>query len=420
MGKGPFGGQMMDTPWKTENWFVSPWNFLEDVRKDYQPPKKVKIHDVTLRDGEQQSRIIFTKDDKIRIAEKLAEIGVHRIEAGMPLMSSFDLDAIKEIVKRNLNVEVFCFSRCLTSDVKVARDCGVTGVIMEIPGSRQFVEQAYKWPMQKAIDLSVEATSFAKSQGLYTVFFTVDATRSDLNWLLDLVDHVSTEGHMDAFTLVDTQGVLTPQAAAYFTRRVKERVSKPLEIHFHNDFGLSVANTISAVMAGAEVIHSTVLGIGDRCGNTPMEETVLALLTLYGVDVGLNYGKLNELAKLVEELSGFRIPANKPVIGDDIYAIEAGMVANFYRNVFEKNLLTVFPVHPDFIGHERPRIGISKKSGLANISIWAERLKIQLSEEDAQAVLDEAKVRSHNSKRPLSEDEFKRIVDEVKGSRRTK
>ena len=122
-------------PWKTDNWFVSPWNYLPEVTTGFQPPKQVKIHDITPRDGEQQAGITFTKDDKIRIAEKLAEVGVHRIEAGMPAVSPADEAAIKEIVKRNLGPEIFCFSRCMVDDVKRAADCGVNGVVMEIPCS---------------------------------------------------------------------------------------------------------------------------------------------------------------------------------------------------------------------------------------------------------------------------------------------
>ena len=274
----------MSTPWKTENWFVSPWNYLDEVTKDFTPPKKVIVHDVTLRDGEQQAGVVFTKDDKVRIAEKLAEIGVHRIEAGMPAVSPPDEAAIKEIVKRNLGPEIFCFTRCMVDDVKKAVDCGVKGIVIEIPASAHLVEHAYKWPLEKAIDLSIKATAFAKTQGLYTVFFTIDGTRTDMDWLLKLVNRVATEGHMDAFTLVDTFGVLSPQGATYFTRKIKENVKKPLEIHFHSDFGLGVANTLMAVLSGAEVLHTTIGGIGERCGNAPMEETVLALLTFYGID----------------------------------------------------------------------------------------------------------------------------------------
>jgi len=401
--------------WKTDHWFVSSWNYLKEVTKDFKPPKKVKIHDVTLRDGEQQAGIIFTKDDKVRIAEKLAEVGVHRIEAGMPAVSPNDEAAIREIVKRNLKSQIFCFSRCMVEDVKLAADCGVDGIVIEIPASAHLIQKGYKWPLEKAIDLSVKATSFAKEKGLYTVFFTIDATRSDLNWLLDLVEKVAREGHMDAFTLVDTFGVLSSQAATYFTKKVKERIEKPLEIHFHSDFGLGVANTINAVLAGAEVIHSTVLGIGERAGNTPMEEVVLALLTMYGIDVGIDYRKMNELSKLVQELSGTQVPSCRPFIGEGAYSIESGIVTGWFNNVFETDPTTVFPVHPDFVGHARPKILMGKKSGLDNVGIWARKLNLQLTEEETQSVLKQVKLKSHDLKRVLSEGEFKKIVESVKG-----
>lgn len=407
----------MSTPWKTDNWFVSPWNYLEEVTKDFRPPKQVKIHDVTLRDGEQQAGITFKKDDKIRIAEKLAETGVHRIEAGMPAVSPPDEAAIKEIVKRNLGPEIFCFCRCMVDDVKRAKDCGVKGIVMEIPSSPQLIEDAYKWPLAKAIDLSIKATSAAKEMGLYTVFFTIDGTRTDMNFLLDLIDRVSREGHMDAFTLVDTFGVLSPQGASYFTRKVKERVSKPVEIHFHSDFGLGVANTIMAVLAGAEVIHSTVTGIGERAGNAAMEETVLALLTLYGIDVGIHYNKLNELSQLVQKLSKTKVPAGRPFVGKGAYDIESGIVTGWYRNVFKKSPTTVYPVNPKFVGHKKPKILMGKKSGLDNVAIWSQKLGLTLSDEESMNVLQRVKLKAHDLKRPLNEKEFKKIVEEVRPSR---
>jgi isopropylmalate/homocitrate/citramalate synthase len=402
-------------PYKTPNWHVSPWNYLPEVTEDFTPPAQVKIHDITLRDGEQQAGIIFTKDDKIRIAEKLAEIGIHRIETGMPAVSPNDEAAIREIVKRNLPSEIFCFSRCMVPDVKLAADCGVSGIVIEIPSSTHLIEQGYQWPMDKAIELSIKATAAAKEEGLYTVFFTIDATRSDMNWLLNLIDRVATEGHMDAFTLVDTFGVLSPQAATYFTRKVKERINKPIEIHFHPDFGLGVANTINAVLAGGEVIHTTITGIGERAGNTPMEETVLALLTMYGIDTGIDYSKLNETATLVQELSGVKVPGNRPFIGDDAYTIESGIVTGWFRNVFEHNPTTVFPVHPDFVGHAKPQIAMGKKSGLDNVYLWAERLTLELTEDEAMAVLKEVKRTSHDLKRVLTEEEFKEIIGTVRG-----
>jgi len=405
-------------PWKSDNWFVSPWNFLEEVTKDFKPPKQVRIHDVTLRDGEQQAGVVLSKDDKIRIAEKLAEVGVHRIEAGMPAVSPADEAALREIVKRNLGPEIFCFSRCIVDDVKKAADCGVNGVVIEIPVSEHLIKYAYQWPLEKAIDLSIKATLAAKEMGLYTVFFTIDATRAEMSWFLNLIERVASEGHMDALTLVDTFGVLSPHSSSYFTQKVKERVNKPLEIHFHADFGLAVANTIAAVLGGAEVIHSTVTGIGERAGNAPMEETVLALLTMYGIDTGLKYNKLNELAELVRRLSGTQIPANRPFIGDMAYDIESGIVTSWYRNTFQQYPTEVFPVNPNFVGHRAPQILMGKKSGIDNINLWAEKIGIRLDDDEVREVLSQVKLQSIDLKRVLNENEFQKIVETVKKERR--
>ena len=403
-------------PWKSDNWFVSPWNFLEEVTTDFHPPKQVKIHDITLRDGEQQAGIIYRKDDKIRIAEKLAEAGVHRIEAGMPAVSPQDEAAIKEIVKRKLGPEIFCFCRCMVDDVKRAVDCGVDGIIIEIPSSEHIIEHSYKWPLEKAMDLSVKATQFAKEQNLYTVFFTIDGTRAGMNQYLNLIDKVAKEGHMDALTLVDTFGVLSPQGARYYTKTVKERINKPLEVHFHNTFGMATANTIMSVLAGGEVIHSTVTGIGEGPGNCPMEETVMALLILYGIDVGIKYNKLTELAKLVGELSG--VPANRPFVSDMVNSIESGIVAGWYKNSFAQYPTEIVPVLPAFVGHEPPQVVMGKKSGLESVAMWAEKLNIELTNEETREVLAQVKLKSHDSKRILTEEEFQEIALGVKAGKK--
>ena len=403
-------------PWKTDNWFVSPWNFLKEVTADFHPPKQVKIHDITLRDGEQQAGIILRKDDKVRIAEKLAEAGVHRIEAGMPSVSPQDEAAIREIVKRNLGPEIFCFSRCMVDDIKRAVDCGADGIIVEIPASEHMIQNSYKWPLEKAINLSIEATRYAKEQGLYTVFFTIDATRADMHWYLNLIEKVATEGHMDALALVDTFGVLSPHGASYYTKTVKERINKPLEIHFHNTFGMATANTIMSVLAGAEVIHSTVTGIGEGPGNCPLEEVALALLTMYGVDVGIRYEKLTELSRLVQELA--ELPPNPPFVGDMVNSTESGIIVSWYKNSAEQYPTTIFPVLPQFVGHEPPQILLGKKSGLDSITIWTDKLDIELTADQKKAALMQVKHRSHDLKRVLTENEFKEIAEGVKAKTR--
>src|SRR3990172_1926132 len=317
----------MGKPWKSDEYFVSHLNYIPQVTKDYALAPRVKIHDVTLRDGEQQTGVELRKDDKIRIAEKLAEAGIHRIEAGMPAVSRQDEAAIREIVKRNLGPQIFGFSRCVVEDVKLAADCGVSGVVIEIPSSEHIIQKAYKWPLAKAVDLSVKATRLAHELGLYVVFFTIDATRADPNWLKEIILQVAREGHMDALTIVDTMGAASVPAARHHVRQVKSFVDTPLEAHFHNDFGLAIANSLAAVEEGAEVVHTTVLGMGERAGQAATEQMAMALKLLYGLDTGFRLYRLNELCSVVAQVTGHVVPENQPVVGKRLFQIESGIPA---------------------------------------------------------------------------------------------
>src|SRR5579862_3561950 len=401
---------MSQEPWKKDKWFVSPWNFNEEVVKQLHFPKQIKIHDITLRDGEQQTGVIFTKHDKIRIAEKLAEAGVHRIEAGMPVVSPSDEAAIKEIVKRKLGPQIFAFSRCMVDDVKRAVDCGVDGIVMEVPSSTHIIEYAYKWPLEKAIDLSIESTKFAHEQGLEVVFFPIDFSRADMKWVLDLIMRVANEGHMDALALVDTFGVLAPHAMQYLVREAKKRVNKRLEAHFHMDYGMGIANTIMAVAEGVEVIHSTVLGLGERAGNVPMEETAMALLTLYGVDTGLKLNKLYGLARLVEELSGHKVACNRPVVGEQLFQIESGIIASWWQNCGTTRPTQLFPYHWDVVGQPAPRVVLGKGSGIDSIKAKLQELGVKATEEEAMSVVMAVKEHSLRTKSLLTDEEFRQVL----------
>jgi isopropylmalate/homocitrate/citramalate synthase len=396
----------MTQPWKTDRWFTSSWNYLPEVTEGFAFPNELKIHDMTLRDGEQQAGIELRKEDKVRIAEMLAELGVHRIEAGMPAVSKQDEEAIKEIVKRDLGPEVFAFCRCMVGDVERAADCGVNGIVVEIPSSRHLIEHAYQWPVERALDQSVGATSRAKELGLYTTFFTIDATREDLDWLIDFIDDVATQGHMDALVLVDTMGVCMPTAIQYFVRRVRERVNKPLEAHFHNDFGLAVANTLVALAAGVEVAHTSICGVGERSGAAALEDVVSALLTLYGIDLGMDYAKLNELAQTTVGLCGHRLPQNKSIVGEDLFSVESGIVAMWLDRCTGPLATEVFPLHWELMGQAPPRVVLGKGSGQASIVFWLEKLGLEASEEEIERLLQLVKEKALEERSLLTEQEF--------------
>lgn len=408
---------MANEPWKAHDWFVSAWDYASEVSKDFTFAKDIKIHDVTLRDGEQQAGIVFTKDDKVRIAEALAEAGVHRIEAGMPVVSPSDKAALEEIVKRNLGPQIFSFARCMKEDVQRAIDTGVTGIVMEIPSSQHIIDIAYRWRLEKAIETSIESTKFAHDNGLEVVFFPIDFTRADLTWVLQMINRVATEGHMDALALVDTFGVISPHAVPYFVRAVKSKIpNSRLETHFHQDFGMGVANTIMALAQGVEVAHTTILGIGERAGNTPMEETVMALKTMYGQDIGIDTTKLFGLAQLVQELSGVSVPDNKPVVGKDLYAIESGIIASWYKNCGEQFATELFPVRWTATGNNPAKVVMGKGSGIDSVNAWLQEAGMQVSDEDALKITYAVKEASLKSKKLLDKQQFvdlaKRIIEE--------
>jgi isopropylmalate/homocitrate/citramalate synthase len=402
----------MPEPWHTDRWFTSPWNFLPEVTEGFDLPATVQVHDVTLRDGEQQAGVVFTAEEKLRIAEALAEAGVHRIEAGLPAVSPADEEAVRLMVKAGLPSEIYAFSRCMVDDVKRAADCGVTGVVMEIPSSHHLVEKAYRWPVERAIEASVEATALAHELGLKVSFFPIDATRAGLVEYLDLLEKVASDGHVDAVGLVDTFGVLSPHGVQLFVRRTRERLGVPLETHFHMDFGLGVANTLIAIAEGVEVIQTTVTGIGERAGNTPMEETVLALLTMYGLDTGIRTERFTELSKLVMGIAGVSQPSNRPVVGERLYNVESGIITTWVRNVGDE-LTESFPYRPELVGQAEPVLVLGKGSGIDSVVAALERLGLTATDEQALAILDEVKARSLETKGLVDDEAFTEIVRRI-------
>jgi len=408
----------MRKAWKTEKWWVSPFNFVDDVRMNLKIPHKVIIHDVTLRDGEQQAGVVFSKEDKVKIARMLDEVGIRRIEAGMPAVSREDKEAVKAIAHEGLNAKVFCFARCTKQDVDLALECDVDGIEMEIPSSEHLIKYAYNWPLKKALELPIEATRYAADHGLYVAFFTIDATRANFNWWFKLIDRVATEGHMDSLVLVDTFGVCTPEAIRYFTRKAQEHFNYPLEAHLHNDFGLAVANSLAAVTEGVQVVHTTVNGIGERMGNADLAEVALALEALYGVKLGLKYDKLYDLSKLVEKLSGVKMPPNKPVVGDGAFKIESGIVVSWWLRLKEINMpLVMYPYTWNLVGQKGVEIILGKKSGRDSIMNELKSLGLILSEEEVDKILEQVKEESVKRKSPITPSVLKEILQKRLGKR---
>ena len=211
-------------------------------------------------------------------------------------------------------------------------------------------------------------------------------------------------------------GATSIHAMQYFVRSMKHRFPDiPLEAHFHMDYGLGVANTIMALSEGVEVIQSTVLGVGERAGNVPMEETVMALRTLYDIDIGIKLEKLKWLADLVREVTGVVVPGNRPVVGDDLFKVESGIIATWLLNCGDEYQTEVMPFRPRMVGQAEPETVMGKGSGIDTVKEWLARIQIVVEDEKSMEVLMAVKDWGLIHKRLMSQDEFNALAKDVLG-----
>jgi len=400
---------MSEAYFRENEWWVSPYNFIPEVRNTYQLPPRVSIHDATLRDGEQTPGVVMTIADKVAIAEKLDEVGVERIEAGMPAVSPQDFQAIKEISRLGLKAKIYTFARAMNADIDKALECGCHGVIIEIPIGYPKLKYQFKWTWEDVLRKSVDVISYAKSRGLYTVYFPYDTTRARHEDLTNLLIRIMQDAPPDSVGVVDTMGCILPEAMKYMVRLVKSLTNLPVEVHTHNDFGMAVATELAGVEAGAECVHSCSNGLGERTGNAALEELMVALHVLYGYNTQYKLAKLPELGELVSRISHFPTSANKPILGDRNFTRESGIGVD----LVVKEPLAMFGTHPALTGRKGDVV-LGKKSGKASITYHLEQIGITDADDEAVTeMLRLVKEKGIEKRGLLGPDEFREIVDSV-------
>ena len=393
-----------------ENYWVSPYNYMDEVRSQFTLPKKVQFHDVTLRDGEQSPGVAFRAEDKVRIAKLLDEIGVDRIEVSLPAVSDEDKRATKDVVALGLKAKIFVLCRGMASDVENALECGVDGIILELPvGIPRLKYQFPNWTEDDVVEKASYWATFAKSKGLEVVLFPMDCTRARPEFFTRVLTEVGALPAIDGVSLVDTTGSLHPQAAIYLVKQMKEITKKRIEVHTHTDFGMGVATSMAALTAGAEVVHASIGGLGERSGNTPLDEAAISAKALYGVDSNIKFNRLYDISRQVLEISKFQIAPSKPIIGERAFTRESGMGVDLVKT----QPLALFGVMPSFVGQE-PRYVLGKKSGLASVVMKLDDLGMpQLDDEKKAIVLNKIKNLSLEKRGLVSDEEFVAIVKEV-------
>ncbi|MBE3572111.1 MAG: hypothetical protein IMW95_04090 [Moorella humiferrea] len=395
-------------PWKKDYYWVSHYQFLTETQTGLRLPEKVTFHDSTLRDGEQAPGVVFSPQDKIEIAKLLDATGIQYIEAGFPMVSKTDREAIEKIVELGLKARITCLCRARAEDIEMAAAIGVWGAILEVPVSQVRLKYQFGWEEDEVIEKFMAAAGMAREKGLVPYLFMIDSTRADLNFLEKLITKAVKEG-VERVSIVDTAGCTTPRGMFYLAGKVREWVDVDLEVHCHNDFGLGVANSLAAVEAGVGTVAATLNGLGQRAGNAALEEVAWSLEALYGIPTGIDFPKLYEVAIKVQELSGWSFPPNKAVVGRNIFTWEAGLPVAALR----RNPHTVEPFQPEIFGRKH-EIELGKKCGKANIEWKLEELGLEVTDNAViEELVERVKEEAIKLKRAITDEEFIRLYREV-------
>lgn len=356
-------------------YFTSPYNFIQ------QDTRKVKIYDTTLRDGEQTPGVKFSREQKVAIARKLDELGVDSIEAGFPVISEYDEAAVKAVASERLDADVICLCRAKQKDIDAALRAGVDGIIVFLAVSDLHLKYKLHTDLATSVAMAGDAIDYAKSHGVFVQLSAEDATRTSIGNLTALFNAAKERG-ADRLGIADTTGCIRPQGMRYLVEKLRKNFDIELSAHCHDDFGLAVANSLAAYEAGIDALSLSVNGLGERCGNASLEEVVMSLYALYGVDMGYKTSVLKELSEMVSKYSGIPIPINKAIVGPNAFRHESGIhVAAVIKCPF-----TYESYEPQAVGQER-KLTFGRHSGSEGVREKLKSMGMQVTDKELAEII---------------------------------
>ncbi|ADL52183.1 homocitrate synthase [Clostridium cellulovorans] len=367
--------------------------------------EKIFIVDTTLRDGEQTAGVVFANHEKITIAEMLNDLGVDQLEVGIPAMGGDELEAIKAIVKRNLKSSIMAWNRAVIADIEKSISCGVDAVAISISVSDIHIKHKLQTTREWVLESMVKSVEFAKKHGMYVSVNGEDASRADMDFLVQFATEAKKAG-ADRIRYCDTIGLLDPFTTKSNIETIIKRTDFNIEMHTHNDFGMATANALAGVMGGANHIGVTVNGLGERAGNAALEEVLMGLKHVYGYDVDVDTKMFKEVSEYVSRASGRELPAWKAIVGSNMFAHESGIHADGAI----KNPRNYEVFDPEEVGLER-QIVIGKHSGKAGIVNKFKEYNIELDAQAAEWMLEKVRETAVRLKRTLFDKELVQLYN---------
>jgi homocitrate synthase NifV len=362
--------------------------------------QNIIIDDTTLRDGEQTAGVVFSRQEKFRIAKLLDATGVGELECGIPAMGREEQDSIKGLVDLGLQARLITWNRAVISDIQASIDSGVEAVDISLSVSDIHIARKLGKTREWVIEQLKTAVGFAKQHDLYVSVGGEDASRADLHFLRTLIKTAQDLG-ADRFRFCDTLGVLDPFATFEKIRWLITRVDLPIEVHTHNDLGMATANAIAGLRAGAQFVNTTVNGLGERAGNAALEEVVMALKHACNVDLAIDTSRFRELSQLVGQASCRPVPEWKAIVGEKVFSHESGLHAD-----------GVIKFPGNYEGFDPAEVGLSrylvvgKHSGRHGLKERLDKLGIRAGVNDLDRLLEQVRRLAQRRKMPLTDQDL--------------
>jgi len=413
-------GVTLDGPYFGPGRWVSPLNYLPEVRAQMRFPPRVTVHDVTLRDGEQTARVAFTVDEKLFLAQEMDKIGIPSIEPGLPATEE-DREVIRTLVQMKLRARVTPLVRVREDDLEAALACGAPGMVLEFGINPFLIKYAYNMTPEQLVEKVVALSRRAKDEGgMYVEFMGWDTFRiPSLDYVKRFFGEILERGAIDRITVSDTFGMAHPLAMRFLITRLREWFpDTPLGLHIHNDYGQATASALMAIASGVDEVHCSVNGLGERAGNVATEEVIVACEHLLGVPTGVRLEGLYRLSQMVAEISKIRPASNKPIVGSGLFEVESGIVIHILRQFRATPLgeLALFPYPPELVGREGPTLVAGRGTGRNYVEMTLEELGLEATTAQAEEIVRRVKSVALRLKNALPAAVYHGIIREVLGA----